>query len=305
MDAPPALALQWPMSPLISIVTPCLNRAGMIGQAIDSVLAQGYPRVEHIVIDGGSTDGTLDVLAGHPHLRVVSEPDGGIYDALNKGLALAGGELIGHLNSDDLYVPGAFAALAQAFRPGLDAVCGGAEIVEGDRVVRRLPNPGFGLAEALLGVPAINARFFSRPFLDRVGPYSLAFKLAADRDFLVRAALAGCRWQAVPQLVYRYRMHDGSATITADPAAARRFNLDNRALAEHWLARPEATGELARLCRRLYGASVVHLALLGLKRGDLAGAIGHLLTRDGAPSLRPLAAALWASAQHLVGGRAA
>jgi glycosyltransferase involved in cell wall biosynthesis len=114
--------------PLISIITPCLNSVGVIEQAIASVRCQNYPKVEHIIIDGGSKDGTLSVLEKYPDLRIISEPDQGLYDALNKGIRAAGGEVIGHLNSDDLYEVGALDKVVEAFRnhPEAEAVCGGA-----------------------------------------------------------------------------------------------------------------------------------------------------------------------------------
>ena len=111
--------------PKVSIITPSYNRAGMIETAIQSVLSQNYPEVEHIIMDGGSTDGTLEVLKKYPHLRVVSEPDQGMYDALNKGLNLAHGEIIGFLNTDDFYAPGVFAKIALQFsEKTVDAVAG-------------------------------------------------------------------------------------------------------------------------------------------------------------------------------------
>src|SRR3990172_9317584 len=115
---------------LITIITPSYNRAGMIRAAIESVLAQNCLAVEHIVIDSGSTDGTLTLLKRYSHLRVISEPDGGMYDALNKGLHLACGEIVGLLNSDDYYEPHVFAAIIHMFEqdPELDAVIGGARV---------------------------------------------------------------------------------------------------------------------------------------------------------------------------------
>ena len=101
-------------TPLVSVITVCLNAGAHISQAMGSVLAQTYANVEHIVVDGGSTDDTLEVLAEFKprlgdRLRWISEPDEGLYDAMNKGIALATGSLIGTLNADDFYEPDAIA----------------------------------------------------------------------------------------------------------------------------------------------------------------------------------------------------
>ena len=101
--------------PRISILTPSFNQGAYIEQNIRSVLDQGYPNVEHIVIDGGSTDNTVEILKRYPHLKWVSEKDRGQADALNKGLALATGEIIGWINSDDFYEKNIFATVAGHF----------------------------------------------------------------------------------------------------------------------------------------------------------------------------------------------
>jgi cellulose synthase/poly-beta-1,6-N-acetylglucosamine synthase-like glycosyltransferase len=101
-------------SPLISIITASLNRAPMLAQAIESVERQGFDDYEHIIVDGCSTDGTTDLLAQHPRLKVIREPDRNVYDALNKGLRAATGSIVVLLNSDDLLAPGALAAGARA-----------------------------------------------------------------------------------------------------------------------------------------------------------------------------------------------
>src|SRR5271154_255630 len=97
----------------ISIITASLNRKEFIGAAIDSVLAQNYPDFEHWIIDGGSSDGTLEFLERYPHVKVLSESDRGVFDAWNKGVDRAEGDLIAILNSDDVYPSGVFHSCAR------------------------------------------------------------------------------------------------------------------------------------------------------------------------------------------------
>ena len=117
-------------TPLVSIVTPSLNRADLIESTLRSVRSQSYPHVEHIVVDGGSTDGTLAVLRryeGTYGLRWISEPDHGMYSAINKGLAMARGQVLAYLNSDDLYFPWTVETVVAAFRSHPEA-----DLVHGD-----------------------------------------------------------------------------------------------------------------------------------------------------------------------------
>lgn len=244
--------------PLLSIITPCLNRATFVADAIESVLAQEYANVEHIVVDGGSTDGTLDVLARYDHLTVVSEPDEGLYDALNKGISLSRGQVIGHLNSDDVYMPGTFPKVMQAFEvdPRPDSVAGGAEIVaapEPSSGWRRLHvfnddrHRHLDLREITRGAPIINARFFHRTFYERVGLYDTAFPIVADRDLLLRGWLAGMTTRGVPGVVYRYRQHGESLTFGGDnPLPMIRDALE---LSDRW-ARQAPRRSVREECRR-------------------------------------------------------
>ncbi|MEO8352981.1 MAG: glycosyltransferase, partial [Chthoniobacteraceae bacterium] len=115
--------------PTISVVTPTLNRAHFLGEAIESVRTQNYPNVEFIIVDGMSSDGTMDLLAGYPDIQVICEPDDGLYDAINKGIRAGKGDFIALLNSDDVFPPNLFHELAGAFaEPKIEAVYGRAEI---------------------------------------------------------------------------------------------------------------------------------------------------------------------------------
>ena len=209
-------------TPSITIITPSFNRAGMIREAIESVLAQAYPSMEHIIVDGASTDGTPEVLREYPHLRVISEPDSGMYEAINKGLRMAHGEIVGLLNSDDLYAPGAFNVVVDAFAAHSQAlaVVGGAQIFAatpaGAQLVREDPpiRQDEFWARVIDGHPVTNAWFFRREVFERVGLMDTGYRFAADREFLIRASLAGVRPIPIPRVLYRYRQHPGSATIS-------------------------------------------------------------------------------------------
>jgi len=232
--------------PKLSIITPTLNRRRFLEDAIQSVLSQDYPEFEHIIVDGGSNDGTLELLAQFPHLRVVSEKDSGLYDALSKGVAMARGEVIGHLNSDDVYAPGAFHRIAAPFRDdaGVDAVFGGAIAFEdtagGARrtVVEYLTPSHSALSweNVTIGVPIVNARFFRRGVYDRVGTYDARYRIAADRDFLIRVALADVRSVQVPGAVYHYRMHGGSLSLSGERASFGAIHAEHLTMSERYLA---------------------------------------------------------------------
>ena len=210
--------------PLVSIITPSFNRADLIGHAIESVLKQDYSPIEHIIIDGGSTDGTLDLLAQYPHLKVVSGPDNGMYDALNKGLKLAQGEIVGFLNTDDLYALEVFEAIVAPFaNPVVEAVAGRAEVLRAGEDGKLTPvaeiipsSPDNLLEQTVLGQPAFNAWFFRRSLFERIGAFETGYRFAADRDFMIRLALARIMYARTDTLVYRYCQHAGSLTFNRE-----------------------------------------------------------------------------------------
>jgi len=279
--APSALSL-----PRISIVTPCLNRAEFIDEAVESVVAQKYPALEHIVVDGGSTDGTLQRLARYKHLRVISEPDRGLYDALNKGLRMATGEIIGHLNSDDAYAPDLFKEIADAFAdPTVEAVYGGADIIESGsarlaegRLVRRFnarKEIELSFANLTHGVPITNARMFRRTIYDRVGYTDLRYRIASDRDFLLRVARAKPKAVLLDRVIYLYRMHAGSLTITRDAERERRARAEYLSIAEELLADRSLPAEARRCSRKWHSRESATAALSALKQNAWSEARQH------------------------------
>jgi glycosyltransferase involved in cell wall biosynthesis len=202
----------------ISILTPVYNRKDFVKAAVESVLAQNHPDYEHIVIDGGSTDGTLEILARYPHLKVVNEPDAGMYDAINKGLTLASGEIIGFLNSDDLLARDIFADIERLFIDnGPDAVAGEAIVFSEDGpdkpVLKFSPRGGDLLRLASVGNPFFNAWFFRKSVFAKIGKFDPGYRITADREFMLRFALSDLEYAILDRQTYQYRQHAGSLTF--------------------------------------------------------------------------------------------
>ncbi len=206
----------------ISVITPVYNRASVIAQAIESVRRQNPQPYEHIVIDGASTDGTLDVLSAYGHLQVVSRPDQGMYFAINDGLRLSSGEIIGILNSDDIYLPGVLAAVKAAWDDDTVAVAAQAIYFVEDEGKRRFFWPTKPLTsenfwrELTYGDPAFNAWFFHRTVFEQIGWLDTSYHIAGDRDFLLRFALAGMRPKVIHKTLYAYRVHASSLSLSTE-----------------------------------------------------------------------------------------
>lgn len=176
----------------VSVVTVCYNSEQTIRCCMDSVLQQTYENIEYIVIDGGSTDGTVDVILEYEpffqgRMKWVSEPDEGIYDAMNKGIAMCGGDLIGILNSDDYYEPGAAADMAEAMAECPEIpyqILYGAvrTIKDGKEESVSILSHHF-LKERMIGHPAC---FVTRAVYEDFGGYDTQYISAADYDFMLR-----------------------------------------------------------------------------------------------------------------------
>ena len=180
--------------PTLSIVTAVYNGVDTIAEALASVGAQQDVAVEHLVLDGGSTDGTSDLLRARQGTlgQLVIEPDRGIYDALNKGFARATGEVVGLLHADDLFAhERVLADVAAAFSdPAVEAVYGDLQYVRRDdptQVVRQWRSGAFSRRQLRLGwMPPHPTLFLRRSTLERVGPFDLSYRIAGDYEFILR-----------------------------------------------------------------------------------------------------------------------
>ena len=208
--------------PLVSIVTPSFNQAPYLEATIRSVLEQDYPDIEYIIVDGGSSDGSVDIIRRYADRLAwwVSEADKGQTDALNKGFARARGEILAWLNSDDTYQPGAVAEAAAFLqsRPEVGLVYGDANFIdENGKLIGRFPAAQTDYRRLRRGYVHIpqQAAFFRAELWRKVAPLDPSFYFAMDYDLWVRiAALAPIHY--VPRTWANFRLHTQGKTIAAD-----------------------------------------------------------------------------------------
>jgi glycosyltransferase involved in cell wall biosynthesis len=207
---------------LVSIVTPSFNQAPFLEATIRSVLEQDYPNLEYIIVDGGSSDGSVDIIHRYADRLAwwVSERDQGQTDAINKGFARARGEIMAYLNSDDTYQPGAVAEAVEFLRsrPEVGLVYGDASFIdENGRVIGRFPAAQTDyrrLRQGYVHIPQ-QAAFFRASLWRQVGPLDPSFYFAMDYDLWVRLArLAPVQY--TPRLWANFRLHAHGKTIAAD-----------------------------------------------------------------------------------------
>jgi len=205
----------------VSIVTPSFNQARFLEATLRSVLDQDYPRLEYIVVDGGSTDGSLEIIQRYADRLAswVSEPDKGQTDAVNKGFAFAHGEILAWLNSDDTYLPGAVSEAVRFLgaRPEVGMVYGKAFYIDEEgHVVAHYPAARTDYRGLRRGVTTISqqAMFFRSLLWRMVGPLDPTFFYAMDYDLWVRlSAVSPIAFHAVPMA--NFRLHGTSKSLTA------------------------------------------------------------------------------------------
>lgn len=206
--------------PEVGIVTPSYNQAQFIEETIRSVLLQGYPNVEYIIIDGGSDDGSVDIIRKYePWLAYwVSEPDEGQSDAINKGFGQATGDILGWINSDDIYCPEAFNHTVKIFQQEevVDAVYGSCYVIdEGSETIDEywaMPfDPRYPLYSGL-GIRQ-QALFWRRSLMERVGMFDRDLSFCMDRDFITRLIWNG-QIKRTTEYLGMFRVHDDAKTST-------------------------------------------------------------------------------------------
>ncbi|HVE92155.1 MAG TPA: glycosyltransferase family 2 protein [Actinomycetota bacterium] len=256
--------------PTISVVTPCLNARATIEQTLDSVASQDYPKIDHVIIDGGSTDGCVEVLEGRPGIRFISEPDRGLSDAVNKGFAMARGDVVGWLNADDPYLPGALEAVAATYQrnPSADWITGRCMIIDGDNRERRKAVTAYKnfmldrysypllLTNNFISAPA---SFVTRSAFERIGGCVESLRYAMDYDMWLKLGRLSPP-VVVRQYLAAFRMIEGTLSMDNFP---KQFREHAQLGADHGQGRPVVVATNRLVSRGIVG--VYHAMRLARK----------------------------------------
>ena len=199
----------------ISVITAVYNSEATVGEAVASVAAQEHPHVEHLIVEGKSQDGSLAAIeaAAHERMVLISEPDTGIYDALNKGIARATGDVIGFVHSDDFLAhERVLARVAEAFEdPAVEAVFSDLDYVsrsDTSRIVRHWTTGPFERRRLKWGwMPAHPTLYLRRSVYERIGAFDTSFRISADYDFILRYfCQITARSVYIPEVLYKMRL---------------------------------------------------------------------------------------------------
>jgi glycosyltransferase involved in cell wall biosynthesis len=217
------------MTPRISIITPSFNQGRFIERTIQSVLSQDVPSLEYVVVDGGSTDETVSILKRYgTRLRWISEPDNGHSDAINKGLSMTSGSIVGWLNSDDIYYPGALRNVVRAFDDHCDVrvLYGRANhIDEQDGYLNEYPTEAYNW-ERLKETCFISqpAAFLRRSVFQAFGPLDVTLRQSMDYEYWLRLGKAGVPFLYLDALLAATRLHKDAFTVASSVSCHRACN---------------------------------------------------------------------------------
>jgi hypothetical protein len=218
----------------------------------------------------------LRILTQYPHLKILSSPDRGMYDALNKALDVAQGEIVGILNSDDCYADGVFYPVIDAFRDdSVMAVAGEAvtfrDAGHGDQIAQnRIAPVGTDvLFQSTLGNPSINAWFFRRAVFAKIGRFDATYRVAGDREFMLRFAFSGLRYAETEKLVCRYRVHPGSMTFGRHEEIWEVIRSEHVRMTDLYLRKPNLSKRARELIKRARIRDTLSGAIHAARRYDL------------------------------------
>lgn len=286
--------------PLLSVIVFVLNAATTIRRALESVTAADQPPVELLVLDGGSTDGTVEIIREFaPRIAYWrSHPDGSAVVALNEGVARATGDVICLLPADDWVEPGALHVVREAFRkdPGLEVLTCGTRVVHFDARAELIVDQEFVDPRVLeftmtniVRFPLTTGRFLLRRLYNAVGSFDPQLGISNDLDFLIRVLVTRPRTRVIAQPVLNYRQHAGSRTLGGNPSRMLELRRDFVRLAERHLPDPRLSADERHALLDLHGRSSGRLAWLLLRLGRISE-VGAVLVR--ATRLNPLVPAM-------------
>lgn len=211
----------------VGVVTPTLNAERFLEQTLASIYRQRSDvlEIDHVIVDGGSTDRTLEIAAGYPSRTIVSTDDQGMYDAVNRGMGMVTGDIVGYINADDEIAPRALSLVAGALRadPAVGWVCGRVKYIDAEGATLGTMTPVhlslrsyLGLGWSCIPQQTVWAR---RSFYDRVGPFDIDYKNCGDYDWYARA-LRLEHPLILKETIGRFRLHPGQISLDPEKMAA-------------------------------------------------------------------------------------
>lgn len=217
---------------LFSVVTPSYNQGDFIKETIDSIKKQDYGNIEHIIIDGKSTDNTLDILKSYgDSITWISEEDNGQTDAINKGLKLTNGDIVAYLNSDDIYLPGTISHVVKMFNnnPEVEFIYGDFHAIDADsNIIDKIKTIPFDSNILLYDANFISqpASFYRKSLIDKIGLFDDKLHYLMDYEFFLRAAKRKINFKLAKRYLSAIRYHGNCKTLTgAEPWAEERRSL--------------------------------------------------------------------------------
>jgi glycosyltransferase involved in cell wall biosynthesis len=256
-----------------SVVTISFNQGQYLEEALNSVLTQGYPQVEYIVVDPGSTDGSREIIESYAGRlsHIIFEPDQGAPDGLNKGFARATGEIFAFLNSDDILLPGAIPSVSRIFEddPDCDIVMGDGFIIDGEgNRIRHIHAAGFSAARYFYGAATWlqQATFFRRKAFESVGGFNVMNRSCWDGELMVEMVRNGAQIKYLSRDLALFRVHARSITGSKrhkDMMKADASRMFARAAGRRWTGLDTLRASLFRIERLLTHPGAFESAIKG------------------------------------------